>query len=227
MNYLPCRAVIFDLDGTILNTLTDLTNSVNYALAQSSLPLRTEQDVRSFLGNGMKRLLTLSVPKGTDPQTFRHVFDTFTAHYKVHCLDYTCPYEGIPELLQTLRAEGLRTAVVSNKGDYAVQEIIASRFPGLFDYVVGERPGMARKPAPDTVNACLKAFGFAAAEAVYIGDSEVDVQTAANAGMPVILVDWGFRDRADLLGTGASLIASSPDEIPGLILSAFRSTFRS
>ncbi len=227
MNHLPCKAVIFDLDGTILDTLTDLTDSVNYALSLEGFPPRTASEVRSFLGNGMKRLLTLSVPEGTDEETFGRIFSAFAAHYKVHCLDNTFPYEGIPELLRQLRESGLKTAVVSNKGDFAVQEIIDARFPGLFDYVVGERPGISRKPAPDTVFACLKAFGLSPAEAVYIGDSEVDAETGRNAGMPVILVDWGFRDRADLEKTGVSRIASSPDDVPALILSAFRSTSRS
>lgn len=213
MNTFPVKAVIFDLDGTILDTLTDLTVSVNYALAQFSCPPRTKQEVRSFLGNGMKRLLTLSAPTITDPAAFQELYDTFAAHYKVHCLDNTFPYKGIPELLRELRDAHVKTAVVSNKGDFAVQEIISARFPGLFDYVVGERPGISRKPAPDTVFACLKAFDLDASEAVYVGDSEVDKETADNAQMPVILVDWGFRDRADLEKQGHMPIASTPAEL--------------
>ena len=213
MNTFPVKAVIFDLDGTILDTLADLTVSVNYALAQFSCPPRTKQEVRSFLGNGMKRLLTLSAPTITDPAAFQKLYDTFAAHYKMHCLDNTFPYKGIPELLQELRDAHVKTAVVSNKGDFAVQEIISARFPGLFDYVVGERPGISRKPAPDTVLEALRQLNAPKETAVYIGDSDVDIDTARNCGMPSISVLWGFRDHDFLMAHGATTLISRPKEL--------------
>lgn len=212
------KAVLFDLDGTILDTLADLTDSVNYALSQSALPPVTLKDVRRFLGNGMTRLITLCVPEGTDEATFQRVYDTFMAHYKDHCTDKTGPYEGIPELIRSLRSAGLKTAVVSNKGDFAVQTLVASIFPGLFDFSCGEKQGVRRKPAPDTVFECLKHLDLTAKEAVYIGDSEVDIETAANAGMPIISVEWGFRDHDDLLQAGAGTLVTDPSQIADLLL---------
>lgn len=212
------KAVLFDLDGTILDTLADLTDSVNYALSQSALPLVSQKDVRRFLGNGMTRLITLCVPEGTDQATFQKVYDIFMAHYKEHCTDKTGPYEGIPELIRSLRNAGLKTAVVSNKGDFAVQTLVASIFPGLFNFSCGEKQGVRRKPAPDTAIQCLKHLNLTAAEAVYIGDSEVDIETAANAGMPIISVEWGFRDHDDLLQAGAQVLVTDPQQIADLLL---------
>lgn len=212
-----CKSVIFDLDGTILDTLTDLTVSVNHALASQGLPLRSEKEIRSFLGNGMQSLLTKSVPAGTSEEVFDKVFSVFTPYYKEHYADFTKPYEGIVELIHQLRGAGFKTAVVSNKADYAVQALILDIFPDMFDFVTGERAGIARKPAPDTVNACLEAFSLQASDAVYVGDSEVDIATALNAGMPCILVDWGFRDRQQLLDAGAEIIVSGAGEIFDLV----------
>lgn len=215
------RSVIFDLDGTILNTLTDLTSSVNYALSLHHLPLKTEADVRAFLGNGMERLIRLSmdlpVDGSKDSDLYRTIYQEFRAHYALHSMDFTAPYEGIPKLLHALKAEGYLLAVVSNKGDAAVQPLIASCFPSLFDFACGEKEGVRRKPAPDTVNECLQYLGVPARKAIYIGDSEVDIETAKNARMPCISVTWGFRDEAQLLSSGASLFARTPGEILSLI----------
>lgn len=207
------KLIIFDMDGTILDTLDDLTDALNYALARKGYPLRGRREVRRFLGNGIRRLVTLGVPEGTVEKDIQETVDIFMEYYKVHCADRTCPYPGIPRLLERLRREGRRTAVVSNKADVAVQELCRQYFPGLMDYAVGEKPGVRRKPYPDTVLAALEELGVSAAEAVYVGDSEVDLETARNAGMDVIAVTWGFRDRDWLLKWGAETLADDTEEL--------------
>lgn len=209
--------ILFDLDGTILNTLDDLAASTNRALAKNGLPTRSTEEVRRFVGNGIRLLIERAVPENTPLTLTDRVFDDFRTDYAEHCVDHTLPYDGIPELLRALRASGARTAVISNKADSAVQELIAHYFPGLFDAVVGERPGVRRKPAPDAVLEVLRTLSAAPAGAVYIGDSEVDVESARNAGLPCIAVDWGFRSREILLQHGAQTIASSPAELQFLL----------
>jgi len=211
------RAVIFDLDGTILDTLEDLRASLNDALRRSGYPERSLDEVRRFIGNGIGKLIARGVPEGTPPEAVERVHRDFTAHYTLHCADRTRPYDGIPELLAALRRGGCRTAVVSNKGDYAVQELIGGYFPGLFDAAVGERPGVRRKPAPDSVNEVLRLFGLRPDEAVYVGDSDVDAETARAAGTACVNVDWGFRSREFLAAHGAETIVSSPDELLALV----------
>ncbi|MCM1578548.1 MAG: HAD-IA family hydrolase [Ruminococcus sp.] len=212
------RLALFDLDGTVLDTLEDLTNAANYALSQNNFPERTAEEVRSFVGNGIRKLIERSVPPGTDEDAIQAVHRSFTDFYKVHCADNTRPYKGIPELLGNLRSAGCLTAVVSNKADYAVKELCRSYFPGLFDSVAGEREGIRKKPAPDAVNAVMEKLSVAPWETVYIGDSDVDIATAANAHTEVIAVDWGFRSRQCLIEAGAKVIASSPEEIGRMIL---------
>lgn len=207
------KLIIFDLDGTILNTLEDLTNSTNHALFEAGLPERTEREVRSFVGNGIKKLICRAVPEGTDEQTTELVFQSFTSYYALHCADRTKPYDGIIPLFRKILASGGMVTVVSNKADFAVQELCKRYFDGLVLFAAGEKEGVKRKPAPDTVNAVLKAFDQTNADAVYIGDSEVDIQTARNAHMECISVDWGFRDRTKLLSSGATTIVSSPEEL--------------
>ena len=154
------QLAIFDLDGTILDTLEDLTISLNVALEQSGYPKRSIEEVRCFVGNGIRKLMERGVPEGTPVSEIDRVHERFTAHYQAHCADHTKPYTGIPELLHALRETGIRTAVVSNKADYAVQELCEQYFPGLFDVVVGERTGIARKPAPDSVQEVLHRIGI-------------------------------------------------------------------
>ena len=204
---------IFDLDGTILDTLADLAESTNYALTQAGFPKRTMDEVRQFVGNGIRKLIERAVPSQTPVEVIDQVQQTFNAHYKVHCADQTRPYDGIMELLQALRAAGCKTAVVSNKADYGVQELCARYFPGMFDFAVGERTGIAKKPAPDSVNEVLRCLQVEREHAVYIGDSDVDVLTAANAGMDCIAVSWGFRDVEFLAAHGAEVIVNRPEEI--------------
>ncbi|MDO4157243.1 MAG: HAD family hydrolase [Oscillospiraceae bacterium] len=212
------QLAIFDMDGTILNTLQDLTNSLNAALAKSGYPQHTLEEVRFFVGNGIRKLIERGVPAGTPVEQIDAVHRDFTAHYQVHCADTTQPYDGIPELLQTLRRAGCKTAVVSNKADYAVQELCKQYFDGMFDFAVGERAKILKKPAPDSVNEVLQRLQIDRNQAVYIGDSDVDVQTAKNAAMDGIFVEWGFRSKEFLLKHGATLTVSSPDKIAHIIL---------
>ena len=204
---------IFDLDGTILNTLEDLADSTNYALKTCGYPERTMDEVRQFVGNGIRKLMERAVPEGTPVEEIDRVHETFTAHYKVHCADKTRPYDGIMELLQNLKRDGCKLAVVSNKADYGVQELCKQYFDGVFDFAVGEREGIRKKPAPDSVNEVLKTLGCSRDRAVYIGDSDVDIQTAANAQMDHIIVEWGFRDVPFLIAKGAKVLVEKPEEI--------------
>ena len=207
------QAVIFDLDGTILNTLDDLAGATNASLNRSGYPPRTVDEVRRFVGNGIRKLVERAVPAGTSDADIDRVFTDFKKYYAVHCAEKTCPYDGIPALLSRLRADGVRTAVVSNKADFAVRELCGQYFEGLFDVVAGEKEGVRRKPAPDTVNAVLADFGLTPEQAVYVGDSDVDLETAKNAGMDCIGVAWGFRGEEFLREKGASLVVSSAEEL--------------
>lgn len=207
------RLAIFDLDGTLLDTLEDLADSTNYVMRQFGYPERTIAEVRSFVGNGIRKLLERSAPKGTPTEEIDRMFEKFKEYYGAHCADKTKPYDGVMELLASLQKQGVKLAVVSNKADYAVKALCEQYFPGYFDVAVGERTGIARKPAPDTVNEVLRNLQMDKSQAVYIGDSEVDVQTAKNAKMDCIAVDWGFRDANVLKEAGAESIVSTPAKI--------------
>lgn len=207
------QLVIFDLDGTLLDTLDDLADAVNWALEQEQLPRRTREEVRAFVGNGIRNLIERAVPAGTEAAQTDRVFAGFKARYAGHCADKTRPYPGILELLARLRAEGIRTAVVSNKADFAVQTLCRDYFHGLVDCAVGERAGIPKKPAPDSVQEVLRALEIPREQAVYVGDSDVDVLTARNAGMDGILVLWGFRDRQTLERAGAKTFAATAEEL--------------
>lgn len=207
------QLAIFDMDGTILNTLEDLADSVNYALSCSNYPTRTLDEVRNFVGNGIRKLMERAVPSGTSPEELEQVYADFTAYYPKHCYDKTKPYSGMIETIQNLRKQGIKTAVVSNKADYGVQILCKQYFDGLFDYAVGEQTGVQRKPAPDSVNIVLDKLKITRNNAVYIGDSDVDIDTARNAEMDCISVDWGFRDPSFLQEHGAKIMVSSPEEL--------------
>ena len=211
------KAVIFDLDGTILDTLGDLSNSVNFALQQNSLPLRSIDEVRAFVGNGIRLLIERAVPEGTDEETLNKCFDAFKAHYKENSAVLTKAYDGIPEVLSELSAMGLKTAVVSNKADFAVQILVEEYFKGLFQYSVGEREGIRRKPYPDSVFSVIETFGVNKDECIYIGDSEVDIETAKNAGIKCICVTWGFREKEFLQSLSPDYMADTPKEILNII----------
>ena len=203
---------IFDLDGTLLDTLADLAASTNYALRQHGLPEHSVDDVRRFVGNGVRRLMERAVPGGADNPDFEAVFAAFRQHYMHHSLDTTRPYDGVPQLLAELRRRGKRTAVVSNKMMAATQELCRHFFADTIEVAVGEHEaeGIRRKPAPDTVDEALRQLGVDKRGAVYIGDSDVDVMTARNSGLPCVSVLWGFRDRKFLAEHGATTFVESP-----------------
>ena len=206
-------AVIFDLDGTVLDTLEDLWSSVNYALRLHRMPERTIDEVRRFVGNGIGKLIIRSVSDGAGEDEIKSVLNDFLSYYMEHCDDTTHPYEGVPELLDRLSESGVKCSVLSNKADAAVKALCALHFKGKFISAVGEREGVRRKPQPDGVYAVLEELGVSKEKTVYVGDSEVDVETAKNAGLDMIAVDWGFRDRKILADAGASVIVSSVAEL--------------
>ena len=212
------KLAIFDLDGTILDTLEDLADAMNYALGEHGYPGRTIEEVRRSVGNGIRKLIERAVPAGLAKEEIDRVHETFSAYYQQHCADKTRPYEGVLPLLERLRAAGCLTAVVSNKADAAVQPLCRRYYNGLFDYAVGERTGIRRKPDPDSVQEVLRRLQVEAADAVYIGDSEVDIQTAKNAGLDSIIVTWGFRDRDYLESQGGRRFVDRPEEIEQIIL---------
>jgi phosphoglycolate phosphatase len=204
---------IFDLDGTLLDTLDDLWASVNHALASFSLPLRSRIEVRQFLGNGAKVLIHKSLPEDSDKTLEEQVLSTFRQHYLLHSLDQTHPYEGIIPLLQQCKALGLKTAIVSNKPHAAVQELHQHFFPTLIDLAIGEQqPNIRRKPNPDMVLKAMEQLEVSPDSCIYIGDSEVDIETAQNAHIPCIAVSWGFRDKSFLQSFSVPII-DSPKEI--------------
>lgn len=212
------KLAVFDLDGTILDTLEDLTNSVNYALKNKSLPERSLDEIRSFVGNGIRLLIQRAVPVNTSQSVVDTVFDDFKEHYAIHSIDKTLPYDGIIPLLEKLKKAGMKIAVVSNKADFAVQGLVKRYFGDLFDFAVGERSGIEKKPAPDSVFEAMSVLDFQKDDTVYIGDSEVDIMTAKNADLDCICVDWGFRSTAQLISAGAKIIVSEPQKIADLIL---------
>jgi len=206
---------IFDLDGTLLDTLDDLAAAVNHALRAYGMPEHSRDAVRQFVGNGVRLLMIRAIPGGEQNPQFEAVFSTFRQYYLVHSLDTTRPYDGITEMLTTLRQRGCRTAVVSNKFDAATKELCRHFFPDTIEVAVGEHEaeGIRKKPAPDTVNEALSQLGVDGQHAVYVGDSDVDLQTARNAGLPCISVLWGFRDKDFLMANGATTFITSPEEL--------------
>ena len=215
------KTIIFDLDGTLLDTLEDLYLSANHALRSCGFPQRTLSEVRNFVGNGVRMLIHRAVPQGIPQPQEEACFQQFRAHYVQHCQDHTRPYPGIQEMLATLKEEGYRMGIVSNKLQAGVTELHEAWFRETIGVAVGESEGIRRKPAPDMVLRALSELGSPVTEAVYVGDSDVDLETARQAGMPCISVLWGFRDRAFLSAHGATTFAGRPDEIAG-ILSALR-----
>lgn len=209
--------VIFDLDGTLLDTLEDLKNAANYALKQCGMPERTLDEVRRFVGNGIRNLMIRAVPQGEENPEFEHALAVFKEYYGEHCNDATRAYDGIPELLQELKNRGYAMAIVSNKIDSAVQDLNSRYFPQV-NVAIGDRENLKRKPAPDSVFLALKELGRTRDEAVYVGDSDVDLATAKNAGLPCISVLWGFRDREFLEGHGATTFVEKPMEIADVLL---------
>lgn len=211
--------VIFDLDGTLLNTLEDLKNSVNYAMRQCGYPEHTLEEIRTYVGNGILLLMQRSIPGGKEDPQFDKAFTLFKEHYGEHCNDTTKPYDEIMELLHTLQKNKIKMAIVSNKADFAVKELNEIYFKELIPVAIGEKEseGIRKKPAPDTVMEALKELGSTVENSVYIGDSEVDIQTARNSGMDEILCAWGFRGEEFLKQHGARNLIKSPQEILSLL----------
>ncbi|MCD8289615.1 MAG: HAD family hydrolase [Prevotella sp.] len=204
---------IFDLDGTLLDTLGDLTASVNHTMAIFGLPQHTQEEVRRMVGNGIGKLIERAIPAGKDNQQFASILSTFTAHYLAHSMDRTRPYDGITTLLSALHRQGKRLAIVSNKQQAATTKLCRHFFKETISVAIGESGNVRRKPAPDTVDEALRQLGAGKDGAVYIGDSEVDIATARAAGLSCISVLWGFRDRQFLIQHGATCFVSRPEEI--------------
>lgn len=204
---------IFDFDGTVLNTLDDIADAVNTALTVNGMPARSLSEVRAFVGDGARMLVDRAVPEGTPTQVTDKVFADYRANYGPKGYPKTRPYDGIVEMLLKLKEAGISVAILSNKPDHAVQEMCEQYFARIFDYKAGERPGIARKPDPDGVYRLLQETNTPIESAVYIGDTDIDVTVAKNAGMDCVAVDWGFRDRDVLISAGATVIASTPDEL--------------
>lgn len=200
--------IIFDLDGTLLNTLEDLLDATNYALAQCGYPARTLVELRRSVGNGAENQIRMCLPAGTSPEEVQGVLKIYKPYYTEHCQVKTRPYDGILESLAILK-ENYPIAVVSNKPDAAVKSLCAQVFPGIF--ALGETPDCPRKPAPDMVYKACRAIG--ADTCVYVGDSEVDVLTAQNACVPCLSVLWGFRDREDIETAGGQYFCETPAQL--------------
>ncbi|MBR0273981.1 MAG: HAD-IIIA family hydrolase [Bacteroidaceae bacterium] len=213
------KAIVFDLDGTLLNTLEDLADATNWALRKNGMPERTVEEVRSFVGNGVRKLIERAVPDGEQHPLFEQTFDDFKRYYVVHCQDKTCLYDGVAEMLQALKAADYRLAIVSNKLQAGVDELYERYFKDTVAVAIGERPELQRKPAPDMVELALRELGVTKDEAVYVGDSDVDMQTARNSGLPCISVLWGFRDKAFLEAHGATCFAATPTDVVQLLRS--------
>ena len=211
------KAIIFDLDGTLTDTLEDLFLSTNYALRSCGLPERGLDEIRRFVGNGVRKLIERSVPEGTETITLEKCFEVFRAHYVIHCQDHTSLYPGIASLLTALHAKGYLMAVVSNKIQAGVTDLSRTFFQGVIDVAIGEQAGIPRKPEPNMVQAALAQLGVTASEAIYVGDSEVDLLTAANSGLPCISVLWGFRSRDFLIAHGATIFAEHPQDVLTLV----------
>lgn len=209
------KIVIFDLDGTLLNTLDDLADSTNYALSKFGYPTRTIEEVRQFVGNGVAKLIERAIPDGKNNPNFEKCLSIFKENYAQNMYNKTAPYNGIIEMLSNLKSKGIKIAVVSNKFDLAVKELCKKYFEGFIDFAAGENEaqGIKKKPAPDTVISVLNEFNFAPEDAVYVGDSDVDIMTAKNSKMPCISVTWGFRDKKFLLENGATILINTPSEI--------------
>ena len=207
------KYIIFDMDGTLLDSLTDLQNTLNYCFSKEGFPEKTYQEVRSFVGNGLRKLIERAVPQGTKEEKIDQILEVFKPHYMAHCMDFTAPYEGVVEMLAQLKEAGYKMAIVSNKADEALKHLSEQFFGEYIDVAIGERAGMNKKPAPDLVYLAMEEIGATKENTVYIGDSEVDYQTAVNSGLKCISVLWGFRDKDLLESYGAKCFANTPNDV--------------
>lgn len=210
--------VIFDLDGTLLDTLDDLCNSVNYSLRTNNFPERSLAEVRTFVGNGIRLLIERSVPEGTSKELIDKTFECFKTYYAVHCNDKTKTYPGVMDMLKELKKNGYKIAVLSNKAQYAVTKLCDIYFNNLLDDAVGARENVAKKPSPDALYICAENNNINLNNVIYVGDSDVDVATANNAGVKGIAVTWGFRSRELLIKCGVENLADNTDELLQILL---------
>lgn len=209
--------VIFDMDGTILDTLTDMTDAVNHVMRLHSLPEHDYTKVRGYVGSGARTLFERALGPDISTELLESCVKEFREYYKAHCRDKTAPYEGIMELLSNLHEKGYKLAVVSNKPDESVKVLVEQYFDNIFDFALGEREGIAKKPAADMVNTCLDFFGVCKEKAIYIGDSDVDYMTSVNSGLDQILVTWGFKDIDFLKTFNAMNYVNSAEEIIAIL----------
>ena len=212
------KTALFDMDGTLLDTLEDLRDSTNHVLREMGYPERSLEEMRRFVGNGAEMQIRRAVPEGTSEENIAKALRAYRAYYQEHCRIKTKVYDGLLDMLDALKARGVKTAVVSNKPDAAVKKLSEEYFGGRMDYAVGAKEGVRCKPYPDMAETALKALGIAKKDAVFVGDSEVDVQTGLNAGLDVIAVSWGFRSREVVIEAGAKMIADDASELEKLIL---------
>jgi phosphoglycolate phosphatase len=204
------KAILFDLDGTLLDTLDDLMNATNAILASHGFPARSREEIRSFVGSGASHQLHCAVPTGTPEADTEQCLAEYKPYYQAHCDIYTAPYEGIMELLQALKGSCVHLGVVSNKPDATVQTLCRKYFGDTLELIMGERPGLAKKPAPDMVRRAMEVLGSDEKNTLYVGDSEVDIHLAKNAGLDLIAVSWGFRGREKLEAAGAETVVDTP-----------------
>lgn len=212
------RAVLFDMDGTVLNTLGDLAAAMNYSLRHFNMPEREEQELKTFLGKGPAHFVRCSVAEGSSPEVCRQVQDFYEEYYDSHCQIKTAPYPGILELMARLKGRGVKLAVISNKQEPAVKLLAQRHFPGLLELAVGTGPSIPCKPDPSAVLSAMERMGVSAKESLYVGDMDVDLNTAKNAGIDCVGVAWGFMGREKLLSLGAARVADSAEELGDIIL---------
>ncbi len=209
------KVVLFDMDGTLLHTLDDLRDGVNLVLSRRGYPQRTTEEIRAFVGNGARRLIRLAIPESADEAEVESVLEEYREWYKINYCTKTRPYDGVMEVLAALQARGVKTAVVSNKPDATTKKLAQLFFPGLPAF--GQRDEIPKKPAPDMVYHALQTLGETVESAVYVGDSEVDVETARNAGIPLIAVSWGFRTKEQLREAGAEMIVDTVESLLAML----------
>ena len=211
------NTIIFDLDGTLLNTLEGLKNSTNFALKKFNSPEITLEQTRSFVGNGVRKLIERAIPNGEQNPDFEKCLNTFKEHYSKTMYQKTVAYDGIEDMLTELKKRGVKTGVVSNKFDTAVKELCKNYFDGLIIVAIGESPNVRKKPAPDSVLKAMKILGAKPENTLYVGDSDLHIQTAKNSNLKSVGVTWGFRDRELLEKEGADFIINTPCELLELI----------
>ena len=212
------KYILFDLDGTLLNTLDDLRSAVNHFMALYSFPEITLEQTAHYLGNGARHLIECAVPAGTAPEITEAIIPAYIVYYQEHCLIETAPYSAVPEMMLALKNAGCKMAVISNKPEKATADLAQRFFGSLLDLAIGEKPEVKRKPAPDMVLEAIRRLHAKKEECVYIGDTEVDLATAKNSGIPCIAVSWGFRSLEELCSAGAEQIAPSAAALQKMLL---------